>query len=388
MSDIPTIAFSSLPVTTEIADNYQFILIAADLTEYRITGAQVKSLLGGDSISAGSGITITGNDVKSIAVTNPFTDVDEAKLDAIPAVPANESTAKKYELNVPASSGNATWTEVAGEADDGVPDAPANESTAKKYELNVPANSGSATWVESSDVDTTYSAGTGLSLSGTEFSVTNPFTDADESKLDGIEAGAQVNPARAGAFTAADEAKLDGIATGAQVNPKHIESFRTLDNNGAIAGAVYFIKADNTEWQSGSTNDIAAIEVHPTQLTLSQNPQVDTAGYTGWHSLPDDIVINKGSTIWSFYEMGSGTNVPSSPTFQLQAERIIQNSDGNYVLQALTVLEGYNRTGSAGVNWQVSLVFAPPSGADAIIGKIRWSKLDGVPVASWHVYGC
>ena len=45
------------------------------------------------------------------------------------------------------------------------------------------------------------------------------FTAGDQHKLDGIEAGAQVNPPRAGAFTAADEAKLDGIEPGAQVNP-------------------------------------------------------------------------------------------------------------------------------------------------------------------------
>ena len=86
-------------------------------------------------------------------------------------------------------------------------------------------------------------AGDGLTLSGNTLSVTNQFTDADESKLDGIEAGAEENvqsdwdesdsnsdayiqnkpviptvPARAGAFTAADETKLDGIAAGAEVN--------------------------------------------------------------------------------------------------------------------------------------------------------------------------
>ena len=42
------------------------------------------------------------------------------------------------------------------------------------------------------------------------------FTAADESKLDGIEAGAQVNVGVE--FTSADESKLDGIEAGAQVN--------------------------------------------------------------------------------------------------------------------------------------------------------------------------
>lgn len=48
-------------------------------------------------------------------------------------------------------------------------------------------------WIIPSDSDTTYTAGTGLTLTDTEFSVTNPFTDDDETKLDGIEAGAEVN---------------------------------------------------------------------------------------------------------------------------------------------------------------------------------------------------
>lgn len=38
----------------------------------------------------------------------------------------------------------------------------------------------------------TYTAGTGLTLSGSEFSVTNPFEAADETKLDGIATGATV----------------------------------------------------------------------------------------------------------------------------------------------------------------------------------------------------
>ena len=70
----------------------------------------------------------------------------------LPDAPANAATAKKYELNVPATSGDATWAE-ATEPDppdvpEGIPDAPDNAATAKKYELNVPATSGAATWEE------------------------------------------------------------------------------------------------------------------------------------------------------------------------------------------------------------------------------------------------
>ena len=82
-----------------------------------------------------------------------------------------------------------------------------------------------------------YTAGTGLTLSGTEFSVTNPFEAADETKLDGIE-------------------------TGAQVNSRHVSlPFRTQNGSSALAGDIFFIKADNTEWNSGSSDDISAIEI-------------------------------------------------------------------------------------------------------------------------------
>ena len=50
---------------------------------------------------------------------------------------------------------------------------------------------------------------TGQGTTGSELRVTNPFTDADETKLDGIETGAQVNVGQE--FTSADETKLDGL---------------------------------------------------------------------------------------------------------------------------------------------------------------------------------
>ena len=178
-------------------------------------------------------------------------------------------------------------------------------------------------------------------------------------------------PARTGAFTAEDETKLDGVEAGAQVNPDNIVSFRTEDGSNAnVAGLTFFIKSDNTQWQSGLASDnVVSIEINANQYTLSQNPQTDTGSYTGWHSLPQNMVDHKGSTIWNFHYGGSGVNFPNDPSLIIQAETIVKNNDGNYVLQTLTILEDYSITGS-GHNWQVAGVFAPPSGADAIVGQI------------------
>jgi hypothetical protein len=111
------------------------------------------------------------------------------------------------------------------------------------------SQSGQSITINSTDTNTTYTAGTGLSLSGTAFSLSGEeFTTALLTKLNGIETGAQVNVATnlgvsrtttavtvtsstgsnvalpaattslAGVLTSADKTKLDGIAAGAQVN--------------------------------------------------------------------------------------------------------------------------------------------------------------------------
>ena len=165
----------------------------------------------------------------------------------------------------------------------------------------------------------TNSTLTGNGTTDNPLGVENPFTAADEAKLAGIESGAQVNPARAGAFTAADEtkldnlknldtaeiirvvygtptdgqqirydntntrfefftaptiparagaftaadeAKLDGIESGAEVNPPHTVSFSALAGSSADAdGQIFFENALGNEIQSGNLLDASYVTV-------------------------------------------------------------------------------------------------------------------------------
>ena len=49
----------------------------------------------GDTVEAGTGITLTGTSPKNIAVTNPFTDADETKLDSVETDAKDDQTAEE-----------------------------------------------------------------------------------------------------------------------------------------------------------------------------------------------------------------------------------------------------------------------------------------------------
>ena len=129
--------------------------------------------------------------------------------------------------------------------------------------------------ISSVNTNTTYSGGTGITLSGTTFSLTDErFTSALSSKLSGIATGAQVNVAtnltnstttttvavisstgsntalpaattsKAGVMTSADKSKLDGIAAGATVGGSGGVSF---DNEiySTFSGPLAPLRVDN-----------------------------------------------------------------------------------------------------------------------------------------------
>jgi len=109
------------------------------------------------------------------------------------------------------------------------------------------------------DTNTTYTASTGLTLTGTAFSVDNPYPTADETKLAGIESGATADQSNAeiktayeanadtNAFTDADHSKLDGIAAGAT---------NVTNNNQLTNGAGYVTTDTNTTYSAGTGLDL------------------------------------------------------------------------------------------------------------------------------------
>ena len=127
-----------------------------------------------DIITAGTGITVVDNDTDNtitISVSNEFTDADETKLDGI---------AEGAEVNV-----QSDWS--------------VTDSNSDAYIQNIPdtfPTTQEQVYDHSADIIT---AGTGITVVDNDtdntitISVSNEFTDADETKLDGIAEGAEVN---------------------------------------------------------------------------------------------------------------------------------------------------------------------------------------------------
>ena len=160
----------------------------------------------GDTISAGSGITITGSNPKTIAVTNEFTSADETKLDGLPKffVQATAPTASDGDYWYDTASGkdflkvrvSGAWKRASSFT---AADETKLDGIAAGAEQNVQSD-----WNESSNtndafiknkptIPPTLTGGTGITISSNAINIDNEFTAADETKLDGIATGAEQN---------------------------------------------------------------------------------------------------------------------------------------------------------------------------------------------------
>jgi hypothetical protein len=149
--------------------------------------------------------------------------------------------------------------------------------------------------VESSDGNNTTLAGATTSLAGV-------MTSADKTKLDGIEAGAEVNPtasevktlyesnADTNAFTDAEQSKLSGIESGAEVN--------TVDSVNTQTGAVV-LDADDID-DSTTTNKFTTQAEIDKLAGIESGAQVNTVdsvnGTTGVVVLDADDIDDTSTT--------------------------------------------------------------------------------------------
>ena len=178
--------------------------IRITLTDGRVTFARVGAVTpasGGGITAVASDATLTGTGVTGslLSVANPFTDTDETKLDGIEDNATADQTADEIKTAYESNADTNAFTDADHTKLDGIeagaqvntlPDAPDNTASQANYELQVPADDGDATWVAATGggsglstvaSDTTL---TGTGATGSPLSVANPFTDADEAKLD------------------------------------------------------------------------------------------------------------------------------------------------------------------------------------------------------------
>ena len=233
------------------------ITITDNSTANTFTFASAGSGSGDGIASVISDATLTGDGTSGtpLRVSNPFTAAEKTKLTGI---------ATGAEVNV-----KSDWTATTGDAeilnkpndatigDIAFKNPPSNLNNTQKAAVRSAIDAGTSSGGGGGLAEvTTDSTLTGDGTSSDALKVANPFTDDDETKLDGIATGAEVNvksdwnatsgdaeilnkpdifsgaysdltgaptiptvPARAGAFTAAFQTKLEGIDAGANVNP-------------------------------------------------------------------------------------------------------------------------------------------------------------------------
>lgn len=134
---------------------------------------------------------------------------------------------------------------------------------------------------------------------------TNEFSDSEQTKLLGVEAGAEVNPtdaeiktayennANTNAFTDAEQTKLSGISTGAEVN--------AVDSVFGRTGAVTAQSGDYTKSDVGLAN---------VDNTSDADKPISTATQTALDAKQGDITLTTTGTTGAATFIGDTLNIP------------------------------------------------------------------------------
>ena len=157
-------------------------------------------------------------------------------------------------------------------------------------------------------------------------------------------------------FRADDETKLDGIEDGAQVNPLHIARFAAEDADTEPAsdlqdGEIGLYAADgSTQHQSGDVAGVGVIYIPKRAAAFGTNaadPSADLDAYDT-SRLGDDLVDNAGSDC-----IVALTAYGSTDTVWFQASMIEAYGTTGYKLSELTHLKGAHSPASYGIGWNV-----------------------------------
>ncbi len=154
--------------------------------------------------------------------------------------------------------------------------------------------------------DTTYTAGTGITLSGTVFSLTDErFTSALLSKLNGIAAGAQVNTitsvaGKTGAVTlTGDDVGLSNVSNVAQAAAStSITAGNGLSGGGTLAATRTITLGTPSTITGSSTNSVTTTShSHALTLTAGDIPSLPQSNITNLTTDLADKVSRTGDTL-------------------------------------------------------------------------------------------
>lgn len=219
---------------------------------------------------------------------------------------------------------------------------------------------------------------------------TNDYTDAEKSKLAGIETGAQVNPGNAttsaaGLMSAADKSKLNGVATGAEVNQNAYSN--------VIVGS-------STLSADSKTDTLTIVAGNNVTLTSNKNPDSVTisakdttygnasTAAAGLMSAADKTKLNG---IEAGAQVNPGEATTSAAGLMSAADKTKLNGvdahANNYTLSKMTGLASLN--GSVTINAGATATLTFNVNADVLTGvsfaNTSGSEVNGLAIIGWSV---